>query len=223
MTEKNEKKLYTVKDFADLFDKKKQTIQYQLNNNDIEPAKKDGKTALYDFGAYEFLAAKYINATKHQNKINAKLPTAADKQTALSIQTKLDLILKRLDVDTASAVMEHLDGLLDDKEAKAADEYLNPFLDKVTVQNAKIDKLLAQVEQQTDLIKSQTNTIKQLQKDVKEAKNQFKKMSWVDTQKVIEQSWQKLTDEQRKEFLKVLPLSPKSATKNRGVGEAKLP
>lgn len=230
MTAKNQKELFTAKDFAKLFGKKKQTIQYQLNNNNIEPVKKDGTARLYDYDAYEFLAAKYINASKKQNKINDELPTATDKQTALSIKTKLDLILKKLDVDTANEVMTHIDNLIHDKEVKAADEYLNPYLDKVTAQNAKINQLLDQIEQQNDLIKTQTETIKtqtvaikQLQKDAKEAKSQFKKMSWVDTKKVIDESWKKLTDEQRKEFLKVLPLSPKATTKNRGVGEAKLP
>lgn len=216
--ENTDEKLMTVKEMAKELGKQKKAVQYQLDKYNIKQVKTDKKTQarLYNKDTFQFLAQKMIDNRKQQSKITDEIKEkGVEPATAMALMAKIDTLISDLDDETVTTALDHVESLINQNQAEAANEYLRPLLNRQLEYIGKINDLTAKIDNQTRLIKAQTQTIEnlnssitQLQKQAKDAKNQFKKLSWVDTQKVISESWEKLTAEQQKHYMQVLPLGP---------------
>lgn len=180
----NDKTLYKVADFSEMFKVSKQAIQHQLNINNVEAVKVEGRTKLYDKNALQLLTTKYVNNSKKDTEARKNVAASeVDSYLKNEILAQLTAIRQQLDADTASEVAEHVADLIAKNKADTANEYMNMYLDKVSSLTARIDDL---VEQQKKLV----NEIQKLQEKEEQARKTFKKMKWVNTQKAIVQSFE---------------------------------
>lgn len=180
----DDKTLYKVADFSEMFKVSKQAIQHQLNINNVEAVKVEGRTKLYDKNALQLLTTKYVNNSKKDTEARKNVATAeVDSYLKNEILAQLTAIRQQLDADTASEVAEHVADLIAKNKADTANEYMNMYLDKVSSLTARIDDL---VEQQKKLV----DEIQKLQEKEEQARKTFKKMKWVNTQEAIIKSFE---------------------------------
>lgn len=180
----DDKTLYKVADFSEMFKVSKQAIQHQLNINNVEAVKVEGRTKLYDKNALQLLTTKYVNNSKKDTEARKNVAASeVDSYLKNEILAQLTAIRQQLDADTASEVAEHVADLIAKNKADTANEYMNMYLDKVSSLTARIDDL---VEQQKKLV----DEIQKLQEKEEQARKTFKKMKWVNTQEAIIQSFE---------------------------------